>query len=429
KNIFNIDNYRRYIYVAFSLVSALPSLPAAASINPDSEIAVSKPINIPEALDIISRNNPSLQIAAADNEAEEASIKATNIPGKTSIEYSPFFLDGEQGVASSELIVRQSFEFPTLYTSRNRAFQARRSVLEENLSIETRQLRLEAAKACIEYIGLRKQNDLLTRRISLTDSIATLYERKLRGGSATLLECNRIALTMQDLKSELLQNNITISEVESGIILLNGGKPIDLSTLDYGPELFPFSLSDTTAHAIAYQLHSGIGKGTDDKYYILSRPEVKAADAEIELSDREITIARSGWLPEISLGYRRNTDGKQALNGFLVGLDFSLFSSGKESKVARARKAAAKMRRESEVSRIESERSSTLSRLELIYQAIKATDTTLIEETLALYSKSLELGQITLTEYYQETDILFDRLSQRESLITNYYNLASSLSL
>ncbi len=44
---------------------------------------------------------------------------------------------------------------------------------------------------------------------------------------------------------------------------------------------------------------------------------------------------------------------------------------------------------------------------------LRATDPTLIEETLTLYAKSLEAGQITITEYYQATTGLYDRLQTR----------------
>lgn len=392
----------------------------------DDSAATYRPSTISELLTVIERNNPSLRIAASENEAEIIGMRAANIPGSTSVEYSPFFTSGYSGVASSELIVRQSFDFPTLYHSRSKVADAKRTFLDENIKIEARQIRVEAIQACLEYIGIKKQNEILTRRIATADSISELYQRKLQRGSATQLEANRIALTLQDLKRELMQNSLPASEAESKITLLNGGTTIDLSLLDY--DQIPIGISSfASAMNEAQNLPDSLSQNPELIRYATLRPEVKAADAEIQFSDREISLARSGWLPEVSLGYRRNTDGKESLNGFLVGLDFSLFSSGKESKSAKARKATAELRRDTEMQRIQAETRNTLARLELLRKSIDATDTSLIDQTINLYRRSLELGQITLTEYYQETDILYDRLSQRAALVNEYHTLASTL--
>lgn len=412
--------------IACGVVMAI-SLASPSHIIAQNISETPSPERISDVLDIISRNNPSLKVISAENEAEILALKASNIPGKTSVEYSPFFQSGYHGLASSELIVRQSIDFPTLYSTRNKMADAQRSVLEGKLNVEARQIRIEAIKACIDYIGLKKQNEILQRRIAVTDTIADLYQRKFNRGSATLLETNRISLSLQDLKRELLQNSIAASEAEAILLNLNGGNSIDISRLDYDPSLLANTLFDSIA--VPNSSVTANPLSDDAASYIAARPEIKAAQAAIQYSDREIDMARSSWLPEISLGYRRNTDGRESLNGFLVGLDFSLFSGSKESKAARARKAAAMMLRETETVRVETEIATTLRRLKVLREAIDATDTSLIEETLSLYNRSLELGQITLPEYYQETDLLFNRLSERAALINSYYNLASSLSL
>ncbi|MDE5842318.1 MAG: TolC family protein [Muribaculaceae bacterium] len=412
--------------IACGVVMAI-SLASPSHIIAQNISETPSPERISDVLDIISRNNPSLKVISAENEAEILALKASNIPGKTSVEYSPFFQSGYHGLASSELIVRQSIDFPTLYSTRNKMADAQRSVLEGKLNVEARQIRIEAIKACIDYIGLKKQNEILQRRIAVTDTIADLYQRKFNRGSATLLETNRISLSLQDLKRELLQNSIAASEAEATLLNLNGGNSIDISRLDYDPSLLANTLFDSIA--VPNSSVTANPLSDDAASYIAARPEIKAAQAAIQYSDREIDMARSSWLPEISLGYRRNTDGRESLNGFLVGLDFSLFSGSKESKAARARKAAAMMLRETETVRVETEIATTLRRLKVLREAIDATDTSLIEETLSLYNRSLELGQITLPEYYQETDLLFNRLSERAALINSYYNLASSLSL
>lgn len=391
-----------------------------------SSYAQSAP-TIPAILAEIESNNRQLQISAANNEAEVLAAKADNTLGATSLEYSPFFSGGTSGLASSELIVKQSFDFPTLYSSRNKLADASRVALDQILRVDARTLRMEATRACLEYIGAQKQNEILRQRIAVTDTIMQLYDRKLKAGTATRLEANRIQLSLQDLNREILANDLAAAEAESRLTLLNGGKYVNLTGLDYDPDMLtrtPIASVILNSHDLNNLSRSDYGAIVD---YVETLPEIKASESAIEYASQELSLARSSWLPEVSLGYRRNTDGHDSVNGFLVGLDFSFFSNGRKSKAAKAKKTVAELQRQSEISQLVAEITTTLSRLQLLRKSIDATDTHLIEETLTLYRRSLQLGQITLTDYYQETDLLYTRLAERASLINTYNLLLATL--
>lgn len=354
-------------------------------------------------------NNLSLKEQYASNEAEELEMRAENIIGPTSIEYSPFFRSGVTGLASSELIVKQEFDFPTQYSARSKSINLKRRVMEAELDQQCRLLRIEATQCCIDWIALKKERDVLQQRVNATDTILDLYSRRYDAHSATLLELNKIRLSKQDLEREILENEINASEIEAQLTLLNAGKALNLEGLDYEEDLNSINLPPTVAD------------------YVANSPAIKAAEAAVDSSVKEVGIASASWLPTISVGYRRNTEVSEASNGFLIGLDFPIFSAGKRKKAARAKKLASEMELAASINTMETEAETTMSRLQLIKNTIDSYDMNLINQTIGLYSQSLELGQITLTEYYQEIDQLYDRLLTRNRLEHEYRRLAATL--
>lgn len=370
--------------------------------------AVENP-SISDIVTEIERNNLRLDAIGAQNKAEVLEMRAENSLPATSIEYSPFFRSGVTGLASSELIVSQEFEFPTIYAARSKAADSRRDALEQKLCAERRTLRIAATQECLDLILSYRERDILMDRLATADTLIALYKRKLELGAATAIDVNKLLLSRQDLDRGLRENAIAADEIKGRLRVLNGGKPLDLDGLEYGSPLDDMTLP------------------TDPAQYASQDPAVKAALAETRYAEKETGVANGSWLPSVSVGYRRNTEMDEASNGFMVGLSFPLFSIGKQSKAAEARKSAAMIEAENARIQSETEAEDAIRRLEAIRSALAAYDTSLIEENLRLYRRALDLGRISLTEYYVETDALYDRLLNRQRLEHDYRRLAASL--
>lgn len=370
---------------------------------------VANGITIEEVVATIEENNPGLLAIAAANEADIAEIRSENTLPPTSVEYSPFFRSGGTGLASSELIVSQEFEFPTIYSARNKAANAQSFQRLMAVATAHRNLRIEATQQCLALVNAYKQRDILKERIAVSDTLADLYALKLKRGASTKLEINKINISRQDLQVALLDNDVIIEETKASLEALNGGAPLSLDQLSYDTPL------------------SGINLPTDLDQYTLNRPEVAEALIAINTAEADSKVIRQSMLPTISIGYRRNTELNESSNGFLVGISVPLFSIGKKNKAIQARKAAAEAEAEDAMIRTKAEATATLRRLEAIKSTIDACDIQLIKETIDLYLSSLKAGQITLTEYYLETDILYERLSTRARLEYEYRKSASEV--
>ena len=173
---------------------------------------------------------------------------------------------------------------------------------------------------------------------------------------------------------------------------LNGNLPIDLTGIDY--DIPTDELPELSDIAVLMEKDATIA----------------AADAETEAARHGTSLAKSGWLPSLTLGYRRNTEGKEAANGFIIGAALPIFSNSGKVKAAKARLNAAQMQAATTRAEAETRLRSDMQQMAFDKAALATYDLTLMEETLRLYRKSLDAGQITLTDYYTETSGLYDRI-------------------
>ena len=365
-------------------------------------------VEIKDVLKEINSNNLTLRAAAQNNSADNLELRSDNTLPATAIEYSPFFRSGVTGLASSELIVRQDFDFPTLYHSRSKVADTQQVALEKGLDAERAELLTQARIKCLELIYNRHTSEILSQRKAAGDSLLALYEEKLRLRSATILELNKIKLEQSEIEREIAENDMAATLLIQELTALNGGKALDLAGLEYDVESRSVILPESIDGLMA--VNPGIG----------------AAEAGVKSAEAEDSLGKQSWVPTLSVGYRRNTEGNEASNGFLVGAEFPLFSIGKKSKAASARLAAARLTLESTLMDEKTRLDSELERLHTLQKSIATYDTPLINETLNLYKESLQAGGLSLSDYYTETSFLYDRLQTRARLENEFQSLLAS---
>lgn len=349
-------------------------------------------------------NNLSLQAARQEINAAGFELSAENTLEPTSVEYSPFFRNGASGVASSELVVSQEFDFPTLYAARGKAAKLQVATLEAGYASLRRDILLSVNQTYLDIIGLKKERDVLDERVAVADTLLSLFQRRLELGFATALEVNRIRMEQMDLRSEILRNESEYGNAMASLELLCGAIPGSLEITDREYPLALPSLKDSF-------------QATD---LIMNDTGILAAQSALEASGQEVKVARQGWIPKLSAGYRRNTELDEASNGFLVGASFPLFSTSRKVKAATARQAAAQINLEDARLKAVSEMEANIKEYSRLLESLKIIDLNLINETLALMRKSVDSGNMTATDFYMESDNLYQKIG-------NYLTIENSL--
>ena len=362
-----------------------------------------------DVLKQVASNNLTLQALAHDNQADVLDIKASNSIGGPSVEYSPFFTKGYSGVAESELVVSQEIDFPTKYAARNKQAQMQQTVGDKLLAKQRRDILLQAQLLCIDLIRLNQTLSMLRERLANSETLLQMYQKRMEAGDANALELNKVKLDCMEVRTLVNEAQGERTSLLQQLRQLNGGKPIDVTDTvlpDY-PQITNFE--EYRALALA------------------SDADVAVAQTSLRAADMNLKMQKNEWLPNISFGYRRNTEQGEGINGFLVGVSFPLYSNSSNVKAARQRKESAELQVVQAQNEAEASLRTNYEQLQGLQQVIDHSDVKLLQESLTLFAKALQQGEITALVYYVEINSIYEKLQRHIDLHCQSVKLLAEL--
>ena len=365
--------------------------------------------NIGDVLKQVAVNNLTLQALAHDNQANVLDIKASNSIGGPSVEYSPFFTKGYSGVAESELVVSQEIDFPTKYAARNKQAKMQHTVGEQLLAKQRRDILLQAQLLCIDLIRLNQTLSMLHERLANSETLLQMYQKRMDAGDANALELNKVKLDCMEVRTLVNEAQGERTSLLQQLKQLNGGKPIDVTdtVLPEYPQITNFE----SYRALA----------------LASDADVAVAQTSLRAADMNLKLQKNEWLPNISFGYRRNTEHGEGINGFLVGVSFPLYSNSNNVKAARQRKESAELQVLQAQNEAEASMRTNYEQLQGLQQVIDHSDVKLLQESLDLFAKALQQGEITALVYYVEINSIYEKLQRHIDLHCQSVKLLAEL--
>lgn len=354
-------------------------------------VVSAKAQDINAVLKSVEQNNMELKALLKGNEAAYIENKSQNTLEDLSIEYSPFFQSETSGIASSELVITQGFDFPTLYGARKKAGQLQRNVLDMQYQTARRDILVNAKKLCLDIINYNKQKQLLQERRKNADELLAMFELKFKNGDATSLELNKIKLDRMNLETELVQADTKHANAMQQLQALNGGLPIEVNMTEY-----PQAPADDEV--------------TMYEKAVATDWTVRTAQASVLAAEQDVKVNKQSWIPKFEIGYRRNTEGDNASNGFLIGGSIPLFSSKNKVKIAKARQTEAVMQHANARINAENSARTMINQMKQLKASADAYDVPLMRQTLKLLRTAVENGEISVTEYYVEADNIYKNM-------------------
>lgn len=364
--------------------------------------------DINAVLKSIEQNNVELKALQKGNEAAGIEIKSQNTLEDLSIEYSPFFQSKVSGIASSELVITQGFDFPTLYGARKKAGKLQRNVLDMQYQTARRDILLNAKKLCLDIINYNKQKQLLQERRKNADELLAMFKVKFDNGEATSLELNKIKLDRMNLETELVQADTKHANAQQQLQALNGGLPIEVNMTEY--PAVPAD-NDQTMYEKA----------------VATDWNVRTAQASVLAAEQDVKVNKQSWIPKLEIGYRRNTDGDMASNGFLVGGSIPLFSSKNKVKIAKARQSEAVMQHANARINAENSARALVNQMKQLKASVDAYDVPLMRQTLKLLRTAVENGEISVTDYYVEAEGIYKNMVTYMDIERQYQDVVTEI--
>lgn len=364
---------------------------------------------IDEVLRNIERNNKELQASAKDAEAARMEVQTQNNLEDPSVEYSPFYTKGISGMSSSELVVSQSFDFPTLYAARHSSGKLQKEVVDRQYQVERRELLLSAKNLCLDLIMLNKQQAMLSLRKKNAGDLLTLFDERLKQGDAGVLDINKIKMELMNVQTEVAQNNAAHRTALQKLLAMNGNLPIEFSASEYPQAKVPADYNELYDEVVAIDA------------------TLQMADASARAAEKNVSVQRQNWLPKLEVGYRRNTSIDEKSNGFLIGGSLPLFSNRKKNKIARAQAVSARLRLDDVRLQTEADVQSRYNELCQLDEAMRAYDVTLMTNTLSLLKEAVTEGQISVIDYYTEADNVYNKLMAYYEVENRYQKLLAEI--
>lgn len=364
---------------------------------------------VDEVLSQIERNNKELQAQEQTIRASKLEVQAENNLEDPSVEYSPFYTRGISGMSSSELVVTQGFDFPTLYAARRQSGKWKQEVLDRQLRIFRRDILLNAKNLCLDLILYNQKQILLVQRKKNADELLVLFEKRLKEGDVGVLDVNKIKMELMNVQTEVVQNEAAHRSALQQLLAMNGNLPLEFTGNTYPslPELDSYN-----------ELYDEI-MSTDATLLV--------ADANVRAAEKELKVNRQSWLPKFEVGYRRNTSLDEKSNGFLVGGSLPLFSNRKKGKIVQAQVTSAKLQVENAHLQAEAQVQSRYNEICKLREAMQAYDVGLMYKTLDLLNEAVKTGQLSIIEFYTEADNVYQNLQAYMELENQYQKLMADI--
>lgn len=389
---------KKYIYLSFLLTLSAVTAQAQAQAN------------IEQVLESVEANNKTLQAGKQMTEAQKLEANTGKYLANPTVELNQLWADRSAGGNSNELAVVQTFDFPTVYSNKNKLAKLKSATYDWQYAANRQQILLAAKQVCQEIVYLRKQKNILSLRLKNADRLATLYRERLENGDANQIELNKIKLEKINAQNASRLNEAALRAQEEKLRNLNGGITIDFTGDSYSNTQ---SLPD-------YALL--------EKEYLAADPTLKSLSGESETANREIRLSKAQSLPKFDLGYRRNGGSEEKMNGFRVGMSIPLWENKNTVKRAKAQAEYAAANIDDNTQSLKSTLLELYTQAQALQHSSTEYATTLASQNSEeLLNKALEAGQISMIDYFVEITLLYDSIQNYLDVEKEYHNIVAQL--
>ena len=367
---------------------------------------------IQKVLSEIENNNKTLKTAKQSADLQKIDVRTGIYLSNPSVEYERTWGNRETNHAiENELKIVQEFDFPTAYSQRNKIVGLKSTQADAQYQMVRQEILLEAKQLCIQVVYLNKAKIILDERLKNAEELDKSYKKRLETGDANILETNKIALELLNVKTEQRLND---SERRNCLIKLkeiNGEADIVFTDRTY-QEIDPAN----------FNFEAILQKSIE------TNPELQNLEQQKQIAEKSVSLAKSMALPKISMGYITNFSGQERFNGFHAGISIPLWENKNTVKRAKTEANITGME-------IDNTRLIQTNKLQQLYDKMLVLKESVREFKLLLtgqnneqlLKKALSSGQISLLEYLTELNFLYQSTGNFLQTERDYYSTVAEL--
>ncbi len=364
-----------------SILFVVSTLPSAAQSEVDA------------VLKEIEQNNSTLSALREQMEARKIGNRTEIFLHDPEVEFN--YLWGYPSAIGSrtDVVVNQSFDFPTAYGHRRNIADLKNVNAELAYKSERINLLLSAKRTCIDlvyYNGLIKE---FSQRLDNAHKIAETYKIRLDQGDANILEYNKARLNLASMQAELTSIEAERVLLQAELRRMNNGKDIEFPAYEFSYAALP----------------------TDFEEWYFEMESINSilqyVRGEVEIGKEQVKLSRALSLPKFATGYMSEKVVGEHFQGVMFGVSIPLWENKNKQKYAEAQVEASLLV-------LEDSKVQFYNRLRSLY--LKAS---VMQQNIAQYrreieasrndlllQKALDSGEISLLSYLLEIGYYYDAL-------------------
>jgi outer membrane protein TolC len=338
----------------------------------------------------VEANNRSMQANKKYWEAKRAEYKTGITPYDPQIEYDYLFGSPVGAGNQKDFSVTQRLDFPTTYKRKRELSNTQIAQTDLQQKVYRQDILLQAKLVTIQIIYLNKKGAELNRRLANTQHLVQDYEKKLEKGDVIILDVNKARLQLLNINHEVALNNNEIQVATTKLTGLNGGQPIQVSDTTY-------PLTNTVPDF-----------ETLDSLIEANDPILKVYEQEKEIMQKQIAVQKSLNLPKFETGYHSQGILGQSYRGVHAGITIPLWENKNRLTAAQENLNYATTNAQSHIIEHRLENKGYYDQLAVRVKAMQEYKELLLTlNNTALLNKALQLGQITVVQYFQDEAYYF----------------------
>ena len=131
--------------------------------------------SIEQVLRNIETNNKELQANSHLISSQKLENKTNNNLPDPTLSYAHLWDSKNSDETVGEMVISQSFDFPTLYATRGKMNRLKTNALDAQATAFRQQILLQAKEVCLDIIMLQRQQALLDERLKNAEELSAMY--------------------------------------------------------------------------------------------------------------------------------------------------------------------------------------------------------------------------------------------------------------
>ena len=371
-------NLSRYIILQILICGSLPAWSQAS---------------LDSLLSKVLQNNLSIMGAGQYYENTRIASRTNLYPENPELEYAYLWGSPAAQDNRTDFGLSQSFDFPGVYTKRSKMSKAgivKAGKVAESVRQNTL---LQAKRLWIEKVYLNRKHQSLANRMEEAGQVSMYFRKQFETGEISKLRYNKALLQEASLRSEIDLLEAESLALDAGIARISGDPAYDIEDLDYYP--------------IDYAILDSVLKSS------LTDPLYLAFQQEVEVLSLQKQLTRASGMPKFKTGYYSETVPGLKMQGIRLGITIPLWENAGKVKAASGEIISAELA----VEKFRSDEVTSILQLHARYRSYQKQirDLSLaleISNDPGLLSIAVESGEISMVEYFYETDLYYRVLSE-----------------